>query len=225
MAKVKKPFNIKGKSIVTHLGEAEWCKIKEEQMETRFTPRGQYSVNLLSDPDDEGYQEFVAKIEEMIETAYNEAMNDEGDMKLTASKKKAITKMYPFKEHIKKEKDEDGNYTIETETGKMMIKCALKNVLDLPEGRNYVKVLVAGNQELPRKKVPEIGNGSKIKCKVYANPYYMPSTNMIGVSLKLEAIKIYELVEYNSGGDGEDFDDDGGADIALTDSAPDEEDF
>lgn len=224
MAKVKKPFNIKGRNIVTHLGEAEWCKIKKEQMETRFTPRGQYSVNLLSDPDDEGYLEFVAKVEEMIETAYNEAMNDEGGMKLTASKKKAIIKMYPFKEHIKKEKDEDGKYTIEEETGKMMIKCALKNVLDLPDRRNYVKVLVAGNKELPRKEVPEIGNGSKIKCKVYVNPYYMPSTNMIGVSLKLGAIKIYELVEYNSSG-GEDFDDDGGADVDLTDSAPDEEDF
>ena len=42
---VKKPFNVKGKSIVSFLGESEWCKILPQQLETRFTPSGQYRVN------------------------------------------------------------------------------------------------------------------------------------------------------------------------------------
>lgn len=228
MAKAKnpKPFNIKGRSIVTFLGEAEWAKVLKKQLEvSQYSPKGQYSVNLLADPDAEDYKEFVGKIDGMLETAHTEIMNDEGTMKLAPSKKSKITKNYPYKEHIKKEKDDDGNYTIENETGKMMVKCALKDVQDKPEGRNYVKIRGAGNVELNHDTMSEIGNGSKIKCKVYANPYYMPATGVLGVSLKLEEIKIYELVEYGSGGDGEDFDDDDGYEASSVESEVDNEDF
>ena len=137
-------------------------------------------------------------------------MNDEGAMKVPASKKKTVNKVYPWKEHIKKEKDDDGNYTIEVETGKMLIQPKMKDVLDRPVGKNEVTLMGAGNVRIPLSTAPEIGNGSKIKAKMFVNPYYMPSTNTIGVSLNLEAIKIYDLVEYGGAGSGEDFDDDDG---------------
>lgn len=207
----QKPFNIRGRSIVTFLGETEWAKVLKKQLEvSQYAPKGQYSVTLLAEPDAPDYLEFVAKVEEMVETAYNEVMNDEGVLKLAPSKKSKITKAYPWKEHITKTKDDDGNYSIEVETGKMMVKCALKDVQDKPEGRNYVKIQGTGNTELDHNTMSEIGNGSKVKCKVYANPYYMASTGTLGVSIKLEAIKIYELVEYGTSADGEDFDDDDG---------------
>ncbi len=48
--KQPKPFNVKGKTIVSFLGEAEWCKVLPRQMETKFTPRGQFSVNVVTEP-------------------------------------------------------------------------------------------------------------------------------------------------------------------------------
>ena len=128
-----------------------------------------------------------------------------------------------------KEKDDDGNYTIETETGKMVISPKMKNVLDRQPGKNRVQIIGAGNTPIPIDEAPEIGNGSKVKVKMFVNPYYMPTTNQIGVSLNLEAIKVYELVEYGKGGGGgEDFDDLDGAELsgkATTTASDDELDF
>lgn len=209
--KQPKPFNVKGKSIVSFLGEAEWCKVLPRQMETKFTPRGQFSVSVTTEPNAD-WDDFTSKINEMIDTARQEALNDEGTMKIAPSKKKTLTVVYPWKDHVIKEKDDDGAYTIENETGKMVITPKMKNVLDRPVGKNRVQIIGAGNVPIAIDTAPEIGNGSKIKVKMFVNPYYMPTTNQIGVSLNLEAIKVYELVEYGKGGDtGEDFDDLDGA--------------
>ena len=216
--KQPKPFNIKGKSIVSFLGESEWCKVLPRQMETKFTPRGQFSINVTTEPNAD-WEAFTSKINEMLDTALQEALNDEGSMKLTPSKKKTLTVVYPWKDHVIKEKDDDGNYTIETETGKMVISPKMKNVLDRQPGKNRVQIIGAGNTPIPIDEAPEIGNGSKVKVKMFVNPYYMPTTNQIGVSLGLEAIKVYELVEYGKGNaGGEDFDDLEGA--TLTGSKP-----
>ena len=216
--KQPKPFNIKGKSIVSFLGESEWCKVLPRQMETKFTPRGQFSINVTTEPNAD-WDAFTAKINEMLDTALQEALNDEGSMKLTPSKKKTLTVVYPWRDHVIKEKDDDGNYTIETETGKMVITPKMKNVLDRKPGKNRVQIIGAGNTPIPIDEAPEIGNGSKVKVKMFVSPYYMPTTNQIGVSLGLEAIKVYELVEYGTGNaGGEDFDDIEGA--ILTGSKP-----
>ena len=217
--KQPKPFNIKGKSIVSFLGESEWCKILPKQMETKFTPRGQFSVSVTAEPDSPDFLDFCSKINEILDTAYQEAMNDEGAMKISASKKKTLTVVKPWRDHITREKDDDGNYTIETETGKMVITPKMKNVLDRKPGKNRVQIIGAGNTPIPIDEAPEIGNGSKVKVKMFVSPYYMPTTNQIGVSLGLEAIKVYELVEYGTGNaGGEDFDDIEGA--ILTGSKP-----
>lgn len=228
MATVKnpKPFNIKGKTIVSFLGEAEWCKILPTQMETRFTPRGQYSVSVIGQPAAPDVLEFNEKLQVILDTAYEEAMADAGAMKLGAAKKKNLQVVSPISDHITKEKDDDGNYSIEVETGNIVIKPKMKNVLDRKAGQNLVKVVGENNQPIPANEMFEIGNGSKIKVKMYVNPYYMPTTNTIGVSLSLEAIKIYELVSYSSSGDGEDFDDDGGIPLDSNTTADiDKEDF
>ena len=223
--KQPKPFNIKGKSIVSFLGEAEWCKVLPRQMETKFTPRGQFSINVTTEPNAD-WDAFTSKINEMLDTALQEALNDEGSMKLTPSKKKALTVVYPWKDHVIKEKDDDGKYTIETETGKMVIVPKMKNVLDRQPGRNRVQIIGAGNTPIPIDEAPEIGNGSKVKVKMFVNPYYMPTTNQIGVSLGLEAIKVYELVEYSTGSaGGEDFDDLEGATLTGSKSSGDDDEL
>jgi len=225
MKKIKKPYKTKGINLVTYAGEAEWCKYLEKQLDTgMYSPRGRYSVNLLANPDTEDFKLFKKKVDAIIDKAYNEALNDEGEAKLSASKKKTLQKASPFKEHILKEKDDNGEYTIETETGKVYITPKLNNVLDKEPGKNYVKLIGKGNAEVPRDKCPEVGNGSIIKCKVYVNPYYMATTNSIGVSFIWSAMKIIELKEYSSEG-GEDFDEDEGIEVTTTVSVNDEEEL
>lgn len=57
----------------------------------------------------------------------------------------------------------------------------------------------------------EVGNGSTIKLKYMAKPYYMASTKMVGISYKWYAMQVIDLVEYSGGGDngfGNEADDD-----------------
>ena len=47
-----------------------------------------------------------------------------------------------------------------------------------------------------------VGNGSLVKIKYMAKPYYMASTKMVGVSLRFYAVQIIDLVEYSGGDSG-----------------------
>ena len=46
-----------------------------------------------------------------------------------------------------------------------------------------------------------IGNGSTVKVKYMAKPYYMNSTKMVGVSYKFYAVQVINLEEYSGGGE------------------------
>lgn len=46
-----------------------------------------------------------------------------------------------------------------------------------------------------------IGNGSVVKVKYMAKPYYMNSTKMVGVSYKFYAVQVIKLEEYSGGGE------------------------
>ena len=50
----------------------------------------------------------------------------------------------------------------------------------------------------------KIGNGSKVQVKVLAEPYAMSSKNY-GITLRLLAVKVDNLIEYNSGKTAEDY--------------------
>lgn len=43
-----------------------------------------------------------------------------------------------------------------------------------------------------------VGNGSKIKAKLYVKPYYMNSNKMVGISTKFYAIQLVDLIEYGA---------------------------
>jgi hypothetical protein len=64
-----------------------------------------------------------------------------------------------------------------------------------------------------------IGNGSLVKIKYMAKPYYMASTRTVGVSLKFYAVQVIELVEYGNSdsGFGDETDDDVPFDVGSDD--------
>lgn len=62
-----------------------------------------------------------------------------------------------------------------------------------------------------------VGNGSLVKIKFQARPYYMNSTKMVGTSLKFYAMQVINLVQYSAGGDsgfGDETSADSGFDLA-----------
>lgn len=215
--KTPNPFQIKGTNLVTHTGEAEWCKYLEKQINRgQYSPDGEYSVNLLSDPTDVQYIAFMAKLDGMRVIMEEEMKTGKGEKKLTKAELDSMVYLSPIKEHCPNVKVGD-EWVKGEPTGKDMLNLKMKNVDKKKQGLNYVKLIGNGNIEVPRTQCPEIGNGSKIKCKVYANPYYMVGQKVggvvipprYGISLSLQAIKIIDLVAYGAGS-GEDFDEDEG---------------
>lgn len=175
------PYSVKGFTTVTPKGKALFCQVKEPSR--LFNAKGEYSTALVLDPNDEAAKLFIERLEALRDTAYNETVEALG-----AAKARGIEKADVFAYDI----DKDGN-----ETGLIKFKMALKNVDDLEPGRNKIEVVDAKKQ--PILTVPLVGNGSEIRCSVFANPYYMASTKKVGVSLKWNALQIINLVEFSGG--------------------------
>lgn len=201
---VSKPFKVKGFKVTTPIGKALWCKVVEPDY--RYNPKGIYEVSLVLEQGISSTDKFIEVLTNVLEKAQTEAKSGVGDMKLAPPKIKSLNINDIFKE----EYDSDGN-----ETGNIIFKFSLKEVDDLPEGKNKIPVFDSQGKRIVN--VPLVGNGSKIRVKGYANPYYMAATNTIGIALKWEALQIVDLVAY-AGSDG--FDAVDGGFSEDTDEAP-----
>ena len=77
---------------------------------------------------------------------------------------------------------------------------------------NKVTFYDAGGKEVPDwDKL--VGNGSTVKIKYRAAPYYMASTKMVGISYNFYAVQVIDLKEFSGGGDsgfGDETSDSGG---------------
>ena len=83
------------------------------------------------------------------------------------------------------------------ETGEPHGKSSPKAVQVLRDGTKRVqKPFVCDSKVKPINPDTLIGNGSKVIVKVQPNPYMMPATKTVGVSLKMLGVQVIELVEY-----------------------------
>jgi hypothetical protein len=196
-----KPFAVKGMNLTTPIGEALWCKHSE--LDTKFNAKGMYSTQLVCDPNDETVKAFINKVEELREVAYRETVETLGGAKGKAVKEKEL-----YEDHF----DRDGN-----ETGMIVFKLKMNNVADRKPGQNRIDIFDAQKNNLTGN-CPPVGNGSKIRCAFFANPYYMASTKEVGISFLWTKLQVIELSEYGGGSDG-DFDEvDGGFTTTATNS-------
>ena len=191
-AAIKKPFTIKGSKITSPKGQALWAKLDKPDRE--YNEKGQFSVDLVCDPEGAGVPEFIAKLEAMRDTAMSQA--NEGRPKPKQFKARPV-----FKEEYTKDGDETGN---------IIFKFKMNNVDDRRAGQNKVALVgpKASAGEIP---MVQIGNGSTIRCVAFANPYAMASDKTIGVSLILEKVQLLELISFG----GEDELDDEVGDLNL----------
>ena len=199
-----KPFAVKGFNVTSPKGTAMWCKITEP--DRMYNDKGVLSTSLVCDPDDPTVKAFVAKLEELRDIALAET-------KETLGAKAAMYKPRPV---FTPEYSQDG-----AETGAIVFKFTLKDVDDrLAEGKQG-KIVVVDTKKQVVNPVPLFGNGSVIRCVAFANPYTMPNTKEVGVTLIWTKMQIIDLVSF--GGVSDEFDEEDGFGSEAASPAKEEE--
>ena len=211
MANNNKPFAVKGTNITSPKGKANWCKFKEP--DTKYNAKGEFSTNLICDLSDPSVQEYIKKLEKIVDIAYNETIETLGPVKSNGIRKAPV---------YTEELNDNG-----VPTGNGIFKFKLKDLEDRKERGDSTEIIVVdAKKNKLGKDAPLVGNGSVIRLVSYANPYYMASTKTLGISHIWSKMQIIDLVEYGGGGD--DFDDEDGFEndqVSGDNSFDDEDDF
>jgi len=191
----------KGKAIVTPKGSALWVRIKEPL--TEYDPDGQYLAKVVLDPTTDDFKKFEDSLQKMLDSAVAEAKD-----KLSPAKAKTLV----VKPVVADEEGSDGELT-----GNVVVNSKVKAIWKNSDGSvDNIKVPVHDVKGVEMKDFDKlIGNGSTIRLRVWAKPYYMAAFNQVGISYRLNKVQLIDLVEYASKGD--DFNDETGG--ALQDDS------
>lgn len=161
-------------------GKAQWAKVFEP--DTRFVPEGEYSVQVIV-PETEA-QEMCEQLDGLVSAKLEEAVKEQPKLKTVLSTRQAY----------ENDTDEVGN-----PTGELIFKTKMKARIKSRDGRVYEqKPAVVDSKRTPLDGKQLIGNGSIVKVAVEPVPYVMQSTKQVGVSLRLKAMQVLELVEYGN---------------------------
>ena len=201
-----KPFSVKGQNVTSPKGSAKWCKITEPDY--TYDDKGTLSTQLICNPDDPAVQAFIERLEELRDKALAETKETLG----------AKGKAYKAAPIFTEEKDSE-----EEPTGNIVFKFNLKKVDERAENNHQSTIIVvdAKRNKMAPSDVPLVGNGSVIRCVAFANPYSMPNTKTVGISLIWNKMQLIDLVEYAA---NDEFEDEDGYESADTDNDFDNED-
>ena len=165
------------KNIVSPAGIAEYPWLNKPN--TKFNEDGDYQTNLILDPSNEAHQAFV----DMLEEEYQGALLDiQKERKL--KKIKEGTKPFSLVEEGKNE-------------GMYRIRFRQKAIVRPRNGDPFeqkVRIFDAAKKLTDAK----VGSGSKIKVAFEIVPYFNAAAGS-GISLRLKAVQVLELVEYGDG--------------------------
>lgn len=174
----------KYEKVVTPKGVGRYCWLTKP--DTRFDSDGVYRTDLIISKEDA--KDFIKKIKEATDRKKAEVSAE-----LKKKKKKAAFNIhYPFEDEV----DDDGN-----ETGNIVFKFSQNATRKTKDGDTVSVVIPIFDAKGKQIKKPvSIYSGSVLKLCCILSPYYIPATKMLGVSLKLKAVQIIELVEADSSG-------------------------
>lgn len=187
-----KPFAVQGMTVVSPKGKALWCKVTEP--DRKFDEAGTLSTSLVLEADAPETKAFIARLETLLDKAYEETVETMG------AKGKQVRKRDLYTE------DEQGNY---------VFKFNLKGVDNRKARGQQHEIAVVDAQKQRVSPVPLIGNDSVIRVASFVFPYYMAVSKEVGLSFMWTKMQIIDLVEYSAGGD--DFDEEDG--FATTESS------
>lgn len=182
----------KVKAFVTPKAVATWASVVEPNY--TFDVGGMYSTLMSFDPEDESFIAMKAHLEDMLDRYFEETK-----LSLTPLKAKTVTKFPLFKEELDQNGDPTGLLTIRPK----------QHALDMDGKPRIIPIVDSVGRVIPNFSTL-IGNGSNIKCKVYPKLYHSASSNVCGISLKLNAVQLIDLIEYKTS----DFGDESGGFVA-----------
>lgn len=167
----------KNERIVSPVGEAIYPHLNRP--DTRFDDDGVYTVKLALDGESEECTRFIKKLEE-IRNAY-------------AKGAKGAAKNYSLSDVAEDEYTEEG-----VPTGRKIIKFKQRAVVHTEDGP--LTFSVALKDRFGKDITETVWGGSQIRCSAEVAPYAMASAKTIGLSLRLRAVQVLELV---TGGDSD----------------------
>lgn len=171
---------------VSAAGKAVWPWVNRP--DTKYDPDGVYRIKIAVDPSDEKQWAKAQKMVEQIDAALAGIV---AKTREETGKKKIPVFDMPYQ--MEKEKDENGEAT-DTETGRLLFSFKLKAKGKTQEGVIYdktVKLFRADGVPLAKEKI--VGGGSVVQASYEMGAFY---SSKAGVSLRLEAIRVLELIEY-----------------------------
>ena len=169
------------KNILVLEGNALWAKVFEP--DTKFNPLGDYSINIQMPVADAAA--MSEQLEGIVQAKFNEAIKADPRLKNTLSTTDVCQPVFD------RETGDD--------TGLVEFKFKLKAKVQKRDGTYYEQQpAVLDAKKTPLSKDVLIGNGSKVKVAFEPIPYVMSSTKKAGVSLRLKAVQVIDLVEYGS---------------------------
>jgi hypothetical protein len=174
----------------TPAGIGKWVCVNKPS--TKFNPDGVYSVDLALPAEDA--EKLVAEFKAAAEAKKAEAIK--ADPK-NAGKIKGYAVHVPGEPEV----DGDGN-----ETGNVILKFKA-NALIKPKDKDpfekRIGVFDAKGKPLPAN--VNVGKGSKLKVAYEVVPFCAAGLKKVGVSLRLQAVQVLELVKYQGGQDAGSF--------------------
>ncbi len=169
------------KNIMVLEGTAQWAKVLEP--DTKWNPLGDYSINLQMTQEEAA--PMCEKLEQIVQEAFKKAVKEKPPLKNSLTTQPVVSTVY----------DKDTG----DDTGIQEFKFKLKAKVQRKDGTYYEQapaVLDAKKQPLPKDML--IGNGSRVKVAFEPIPYVMQATKRVGVSLRLKAVQVIDLVEYGN---------------------------
>ncbi len=169
------------KNILVLEGTALWAKVFEP--DTKFNPLGDYSINLQMPIADS--VAMSEQLDGIVQAKFKEAIKEDPRLKNTLTTQEVCQPVY----------DRDTG----DDTGNVEFKFKLKAKVQKRDGTYYEQQpTVLDSKKVPVSGDTLIGNGSKVKVAFEPIPYVMGSTKKVGVSLRLKAVQVIDLVEYGN---------------------------
>ena len=166
--------------LVTPKGSAEWPKLWTPDV--KFTPLGQYSINLKVKEDEA--EALTTELNRQVDACYK------AELKKNPKLKTKMTKRLPYEQCL----DDEGE-----ETGFVEFKIKMKARVEMKNGDSFTQrpAVYDAKGQLILKSI-DIGNGSICKVAFETVPYMLASTKEASVSLRLKSVQLIELRTYNS---------------------------
>lgn len=190
MAKKVDPIKLAGLEveIITPVGISMFNYLESPDFE--YNKNGDYKTRLFFDPEAEGVKEMTDVMDELVEKALPYFL----DQATTVKAKKAVV----LSENTPYYNETDDN---DEETGRIYINAKSIASGVTKEGEKWkrqVAIYDANGDRVAKDTKLNIGNGTTMALSLTLRAYFNKQSG-VGISLRLEAVQIIELVEYTGG--------------------------